>query len=389
MRTTLFAYGFRPNFLLVGFAGLCLMPLWILVYLGHLPLSGPLPPSLWHGHEMLYGLVGAAIAGFLLTAVPSWTGHKGFAGWPLVVMSMLWVGARVLLASPDRSAVLAGAALDLAFLPFLAALIAPPLLREKNRNTPLLAVIAVLWLCNLAFYQAIAAGNMPGASRTLLLTVDAVLVLVTVIGGRIVPAFTRTALRPHGHADVVRSAPMLSVLAIAAMVLVAVSDLAAPDTAVAGGIAAIAGGVQALRLLQWGTARTLRQPIVWVLHAAYAWLPVGLALKAAALLAGMQAAQYWLHALTVGAFSTMIMAVMTRAALGHTGRPIVAHRLTTVSYGLLLLAAIARVFGATIFGLQFDLAIMLAAIFWTAAFALFLVIYLPILSGPRADGRPG
>jgi len=389
MRISLFAYGFRPNFLLVGFAGVCLVPWWTLVYLGHVPLSGPLPPPLWHAHEMLYGLVGAAIAGFLLTSVPSWTGRKGFAGWPLASMSMLWLGARILLASPDRSFVLAGAVLDLAFLPFLVALIAPALLREKNRNTPLLAVVAALWLCNVAFYQAIAVGNVPRASGTLLLTIDAVLVLITVIGGRIVPAFTRTALRPQGREGVVRSAPPLTVLAIGAMVLVAASDVVAPGSALAGGIAAIAAGVQAVRLLQWGTARTLRQPIVWVLHAAYAWLPVGLALKAAALLGEIPAAQYWLHALTVGAFSTMIMAVMTRAALGHTGRPIIAHGLTTLSYILLLLAAITRVFGATTFGLRFDLAIMLAAAFWTGAFALFLVIYLPILCGPRADGRPG
>jgi len=389
MRTSLFAYGFRPNFLLAGFAGLCLVPLWILIYLGKLPFSGPLPPSLWHAHEMLFGLVGAAIAGFLLTSVPSWTGRKGFAGWPLVIMSMLWVGARVLLASPNRSVVAAGAALDLAFLPFLAALIAPALVRERNRNTPLLAVVAILWLCNLAFYQAIATGHAPRASRTLLVTIDAVLVLVTVIGGRIVPSFTRTALRPHGQEGVVRSAPILTVLAIAGMILVLLSDLAVPETALAGGIAAVAAGVQAVRLLQWGTVRTLRQPIVWVLHAAYAWLPVGLALKAAALLGNLPVGQYWLHALTVGAFTTMIMAVMTRAALGHTGRPIVAHRLTTVSYILLVLAAITRVFGTTVFGLQFDLAIVLAAVFWTAAFASFLVIYLPILCGPRADGRPG
>jgi uncharacterized protein involved in response to NO len=230
---------------------------------------------------------------------------------------------------------------------------------------------------------------MPRASETLLLTIDAVLVLITVIGGRIVPAFTRTALRPHGQENVVRSAPMLTVLAITSMVIVALSDLVVPNTTLAGGIAAIAAGIQALRLLQWRTARTLRQPIVWVLHAAYAWLPVGLALKAAALLGGLPAAQYWLHALTIGAFSTMILAVMTRAALGHTGRPIIAHPLTTVSYTLLLLAAITRVCGPTMFGLPFNLAIVLAAGLWTGAFALFLLIYLPILCGPRADGRPG
>jgi uncharacterized protein involved in response to NO len=253
----------------------------------------------------------------------------------------------------------------------------------------LLAVIALLWLCNLAFYWAIATGNVPRASRTLLLTIDVVLILITVIGGRLVPAFTRTALRPEGQQTAVRSAPLLTVLAVVSMVCVALSDLAVPGSAMAGGIAAVAAAVQVIRFLQWGTLRTLRQPIVWVLHAAYAWLPVGLALKAAALLGGIPVAQHWLHALTIGAFSTMILAVMTRAALGHTGRPIVAHPLTTVSYVLLLLAAVARVFGPALFGLRFDLAIVSSAVLWTGAFALFLLIYLPILGSPRADGRPG
>lgn len=373
----------------MGLAGLCLVPIWIGIYFHLLPLAGPLPPSLWHAHEMLFGLVSAAIAGFLLTSVPSSTGRKGFAGWPLMVLSAVWLAARVLLLSPERGPAAAGAVVDLGFLPVLIALIAPPLIRENNRNTPLLVVVFFLWLCNLAFFTAVALGHADLASRTLVLTIDAVMVLLTVIGGRIVPSFTRTALRPAGKTHVVRTIPQLGPAAITAMVVVLLGDLWLPGSRFAGIVAAVAAIIQAIRLLQWASHHTLRQPMVWVLHVAYAWIPVALALKAVSVLAGGLAGQYWIHAVTVGAFTTMIMAVMTRSALSHTARPIRAHPLTTASYVLLVLAAITRVFGPTVLGLPFNVAIIGSAVFWTAAFALFMVIHVPILTRPRADGRPG
>jgi len=157
----------------------------------------------------------------------------------------------------------------------------------------------------------------------------------------------------------------------------------------AGVLAAIAAVIQGWRLAQWGTLRTLRQPIVWVLHAAYLWLPVGLGLKAVALLNGAAFSAFWLHALTIGALATMILAVMTRAALGHTGRPLVVHPVTTASYLLLAGAALIRVFGLATLKVSYPLVIAAAALFWTAAFLLFVAVYAPILCGPRVDGKPG
>lgn len=373
----------------MGLGGLCLIPAWIGIYFHLLPLTGPLPPSLWHAHEMLFGLVTAAIAGFLLTSVPSSTGRKGFAGWPLMLLSALWLLARLLLASPERGPALAGAVVDLVFLPVLIALIAPPLIRENNRNTPLLAVVLFLWVCNLVFHAALATGHPDLAKRTLVLTIDAIMVLLTVIGGRLVPSFTRTALRPVGNTHVVRTIPRLGPAAITAMVAVLLGDLWLPGSRFTGIVAALAAAIQAVRLLQWASHHTLRQPMVWVLHIAYAWLPVGLVLKAVSVFTTGLASQYWIHAVTVGAFTTMIMAVMTRWALSHTARPVVPHPLTTASYVLLVLAAITRVFGPTVLGLSFNLAIIGSAVFWTAAFALFMVVHVPILVRPRADGRPG
>jgi uncharacterized protein involved in response to NO len=389
MKTSLFAYGFRPHFLLAGIAGLLLVPLWASSYVFGTPLGTAWPPTLWHAHEMLFGFVASAIAGFLLTAVPSWTGQKGFAGRPLVLLAALWIAARIAIASSDGWPAWLVTALDLAFLPALTLLVARPLLHERNRNTPLLLVLALLWACNVLFHLALARHDPPLASRALLLGIDIVLVLTTVIGGRIIPAFTNASFRQRGVPYTVASRPLLTIVAVASMVLVAVGDAVWPDSAVAGALAGIAALAQAARLLQWGTLRTLRQPIVWVLHLGYAWMPVGLALKAAALLQGPAISAFWLHALTVGTLATLILAVMTRASLGHTGRPLVVDPLVTLSYVLLSAAGVVRVFGLSGLGMNYLAVIAISALCWTAALALFVAIYGPILCSARLDGKPG
>jgi uncharacterized protein involved in response to NO len=389
MKSSLFAYGFRPHFLLAGLAGLLLVPVWALSFVVNTPLGSSWPPMLWHAHEMLFGFIASAIAGFLLTAVPGWTGQKGFAGRPLIILTGIWLAGRLLIATSGLWPPLLVAAVDLAFLPALAVLVARPLLRSRNRNTPLLAVLTLFWLTDVTFQIGLLERNPPLALHALHIGIDIVLVLVTVIGGRIVPTFTSSALRPLGVTDAVQNRTLVTALAVAAMLLVTLIDVFAPDTRLAGVIAGAASVIHALRLLQWATWRTLRQPIVWVLHLSYAWLPVGLALKAVALLSGSVFAAFWLHALTIGALTTMIVAVMTRASLGHTGRPLIVDPLITLAYLLLTGAAAIRVFGLSGFGLSYPAVIVLAALCWTAAFALFMAIYAPILWGPRIDGKPG
>lgn len=389
MKPSILSYGFRPLFLLAGVAAIVLLPLWALSLLAGVPLGTGWPPTLWHAHEMLFGFIASAIAGFLLTAVPSWTGQKGHAGAPLAALACVWLLARVLVATSARWPQWLPAVVDLAFLPLLAALVAVPLVRSRNRNSPLLLVLLLFWACDLAFHLALLRGDPPAARHALILGIDLVLVLVTVIGGRIVPAFTTSALRQAGATAAVASRPWLTGVAVAAMVAVAAGDALRPYGEANGWLAAFAALAQAVRMAQWQAARTLRMPIVWVLHLAYAWLPVGLALKAMALLGGHLAGAFWLHALTVGALSTMIVAVMTRASLGHTGRPLQVHPLTTLGYVLLTAAALVRVFGLATPGLVYAQVIALSALLWTASFALFLCVYAPILWGPRADGKPG
>lgn len=389
MRFALFAYGFRPHFLLAGLAALLLIPAWALNVSYGVSLSSDWPPTLWHAHEMLFGFVASAVAGFLLTAVPSWTGQKGFAGAPLVGLSALWLAARIMIASSANWPRVLTAVVDLAFFPALAALIARPLLRSQNRNTPLLLVLSLLWLTNLVFHVALIRHDAPRALQALLLGIDLMLVLVTVIGGRIVPAFTAAALRPLGLQNSVSVSSPVTIAAVVSMAAVTVGDVFVPDSHLSGALAAVAAVIQAWRFSHWGTLRTLRQPIVWILHAAYLWLPLGLALKAIALLNGAAFSAFWLHALTMGTLATMILAVMTRAALGHTGRPLVVHPVTAASYLLLLGAVLVRVLGLATLGVSYPLVIASAAFLWTAAFLFFVVVYAPILCGPRVDGKPG
>jgi uncharacterized protein involved in response to NO len=384
-----FGYGFRPFFLGASVAALLLVPLWAANFALGLPLATDWPSTLWHAHEMLFGFVCAAVAGFLLTAVPSWTGRRGFAGGPLVLMSGLWLLGRLLIGSSASWPVALVAAVDLAFLPVLGAFIAWPLFRERNRNTRLLLVLAVLWLCNAACHLGLWRGDVELARQALLAGVNVALILVTVIGGRITPSFTATALRRRGIAGTVRAWRGMTAIPVALMVAVTAVDLAMPNGGVAGGVALAAAVAQGVRLAQWQGHRTLRDPIVWILHLAYAWLPVGLALKALALLAGVAAAAYWLHALTIGALATMILGVMTRVSLGHTGRPLQLRPLVVLAYALLAAGALVRVFGAGWAQIGYPAVILASAALWTAAFATFLWVYAPILLAPRIDGKPG
>jgi len=338
---------------------------------------------------MLYGLIVAAVAGFLLTAVPSWTGARGFAGWPLAILTGLWALGRVGVTTSVLWPSALVAALDLAFLPALMGFVVPPLLRAHNRNTPLLAVLAALWVTDIAFYRGVVLGDGAVARHALLIGIDVVLLLVTVIGGRIIPAFTASALKQAGIACPLRTWRVMTPLAVTAMIGVAIVDIWRPGSAAAGGVASVAAAIQVVRLLQWRTLRTLRMPIVWVLHLAYLWLPLGLTLKGLALLGGLAFAAFYLHALTIGAATTLIVAVMTRASLGHTGRPLTVARPTVWAYGLLTAAAVVRVFGPAWLALPYTVTIAIAAAFWTAAFALFLWVYAPILLKPRVDGKPG
>jgi uncharacterized protein involved in response to NO len=381
----IFAYGFRPFFLLAAIHAALVIPFWVALLNGLDLGQPPLPALAWHAHEMLYGFVAAAIAGFLLTAVPSWTGRRGYAGAPLVLLVLAWLAGRVAMSLPLGLSPIWLAVIDLAFLPLLAMTLIPALIRAGNRrNLALIGLLALLFAANLAFHldgAASSAALMPGFT--------VMLFMLTLLGGRMVPVFTSSALKQRGFDIRIRRYQPLDSAVLIAVALVALVEVLMPPGLFAAGAAGIAAILLAAQLCRWQGHRTLREPIVWVLHVAYAWLPVCLAIKSAWLLGVALPASSWQHALGVGAMATMIIAVMSRASLGHTGRELVAPMPIVAAYGLLSAAALARVFGPMLMPLSADRWQLLAAGLWTLAFSLFVIVYAPILWRSRADCRPG
>jgi uncharacterized protein involved in response to NO len=384
-----FAYGFRPFFLLAGIFATLSVVAWLWIYGAGVVPDTRMPPQFWHAHEMIFGFIAAAVGGFLLTAVPSWTGGRGFSGLPLIALTVSWLAGRIAFGLSDTLPVGLLAALELAFLPGVALLIAPTLFRSSNRNTRLLLVLLALWSMDALFLYGIATGGMAASAAALRGALGLVLVLLTVIGGRIVPAFTRNALGQSGRDAVIRSHPLTEKLVVPAMLGYAIADMVAPTATATAWVAAIAAVLQAWRLSGWQGLRTASQPIVWILHVAYLWLPIGLALKAAFLFGGFAWAAHWQHALGVGAAGSMILAVMTRASLGHTGRPLRAHPVTAAAYGLLTAATAVRVFGPSLLPAHYGDIVMAAGTLWSGAFLLYVAIYAPVLLTPRVDDKPG
>jgi uncharacterized protein involved in response to NO len=376
-------------FLGTGLLATVAIPAWVALRAAQVAPWGTVPMSLWHAHEMLFGFAIAAIAGFLSTAVPNWTGTRAASGTPLAVLTLLWLAARLLLAIGPGSTWWLAALVELAVIPVLVALIAPPLLRTRHRNSVLLLALAALWFADAAFMWAIDRGDLALASRTLLASLDLALVMVTIIGGRIIPSFTGNALRLRGIETPMATRAWIETSLPPLMVLNAIVDAVAPGAWLAAAIAAAAAILHAWRLAGWQGWRARREPILWSLHLAYAWLPVGFAMKAASLATAWSAGAFWLHALAAGTIAGMVLAVATRVALGHTGRPLRVSTPVAWAYALLCVSVVARVALPHVGLLDYDDCLVVAAVLWSAAFLIFVGVYAPILVGPRADGKPG
>lgn len=378
--------GFRPFFLLAGVYAALIVPAWLALLVGYgLRMENP---ALWHGHEMLFGVVSAAIAGFLLTSVPVWTGAPAVRSPMLAGLALLWLVARILLGLPTDMGLdavrWAAIALDMCFLPALSLAIGPSLVRARSRrNYGVLLALAVLVAANAATHARWL--GYPSRFDGTLIAAGTVLLLVTIIGGRIVPLFTRSALSRRGlpSADITAHRGLdVATLALTAGLLLADGiGLAGPPLV---GLAGMAAAAHAVRLARWGGMRSCREPIVFILHVGYAWIPLALVLRTLSL-AGVSEASAWLHALTIGAFGTMVLAMMSRVALGHTGRPLVVAPQTVAAYGLITLAALARVSGPALPHALYRPSLMVAGMLWSLAFALFVATYFRILTTPRAD----
>lgn len=381
------SYGFRPFFLAAScFAALTPL-VWLLVYAGALTLPSPLPPPLWHGHEMLFGYAAAVLSGFLLTATPGWSGTAPVRGLPLGALALLWLAGRLASWAGGMAPVVA-AALDLAFLPALAIAIAPALQGAARRNLVFLPLLGAFFLANLAVHLD-ALDILPGLGSVALLgALDLFVLAIALVGGRIVPAFTANALKAKGEPGEVRAFSTIDRLAIAALIALLLADVAGLAR-LAGAIALLAAILHGLRMRGWAGTRTLDEPLLWVLHLGYAWLVAGLAWRALVDLGGFLPATEGLHGLAIGAVGTMTLAVMSRAALGHTGRPLAASRPVTASYLLVGAAALARLAAPLAPGELHLWVLALSAMLWSLAFLAFVIAFAPVLTRPRIDGRPG
>jgi len=389
-RSALWGRGFRPFFLLASVYAFAFLALWLAVLAGWLSPPAWLGPVRWHAHEMLFGFVAAAVAGFLLTSVPVWTGTAPVIGGRLAGLAGLWVAGRVVMALAGLLPPALVALVDLAFFPALVAAIARPVLaagRAHNYGFPV--ILLALFAANAATHLDANQLTLGWAHTALRAAVYLVCLLVTVIGGRIIPAFTAAAFRRAGEPAEVRGIAWLDRLAVPLLLVFFATDLATSGARPAGWAGLLAALVIALRMLGWQTRRTLRDPLLWSLHLGYAWLPVGFACLAAGDLLGGVPSSIGLHALTAGAFGTMVLSVMSRVALGHTGRPLELHRSVVVAYLLVTAGALLRTAGPILLpGLGLSVVIA-SGVLWSAAFAVYLGVYWPILTRPRIDGAPG
>lgn len=374
----LLALGFRPFFLAAGAWALLAMLLWLAMVTGVLALPLSIAPADWHAHEMLFGYAAAAIAGFLLTAVPNWTGRLPVSGAPLAVLALLWLAGRIAMATGAWLGAWPAAVADALFLLALLALVLREVVSGRNwRNLPVAAALAGLGLANMWFHAA-TLGTSLATADALRLGIAVVALLIVLIGGRITPSFTRNWLAKRGPGPLPAAFATLDRLATAASLLALAAWVAAPDAAVTAAALAVAAVLLCLRLMRWQGQRTLAEPLVTVLHVGYLWLPLGLTLLAIAIVwpdAGTGAA---VHGLTTGAIGTMTLAVMTRASLGHSGRPLRAGAGTSAIFVLINLAAAARVL-AWAWPDAYLTLVHCAAFFWSAAFAGFVALYGPLM----------
>jgi len=378
--------GFRPFFFLGALWAIVVVALWVAAMAGTVTLPTLIDPLAWHRHEMLFGYLSAVIAGFLLTAIPNWTGRLPVAGPALAALVSMWVAARLAMLFSAWTGATVALLLDVGFLLVLASLCAREVFIARNRNVPVVGAVLLLALAS-GVDHAEALGVIATDGLGWRAGFALVLLLITLIGGRIIPSFTTNWLKKQGQSRLPGQPPAFDAIVIGATALALCCWIFAIGPGLTGPLLIAAGMLQLARLSRWGGLRTIADPLVFVLHLSYAWLPLGLILLGMSLLVPTQPASSALHALAAGAMASMTLAVMTRATLGHTGRELRAGVGTTAIYLLVTAGAALRV-AAPWLPFDYLLLIQIAGAFWGGAFLLFLAMYGPKLLGPRPDGRP-
>jgi uncharacterized protein involved in response to NO len=377
----LLSYGFRPFFFLGAlYAGLAVLA-WLPIFHGELQLRTAFGAIDWHVHEMLYGYLPAVVTGFLLTAIPNWTGRLPIQGTPLLVLVVLWLAGRVAVTLSAEIGWLAAAVIDAGFLALLIAAIGREIVAGKNwRNLRVVAVIALLLAGNIAFhFESHFSGSADYGIR---IGIAAMVLLISVIGGRVVPSFTRNWLVRENPGRLPAPMARFDVVVIAVSAIALALWVAQPSGKLSAAALAVGGLLQMARLARWAGDRTFSDRLVLVLHVGYAFVPLGFLLSSAVAL-DLVAVGAGIHAWTVGAAGTMTLAVMTRASLGHTGDALVASAVTQAIYAAVVIAALARI-GAALFPIWNEPLLHLTVLAWCAAFFGFAASYGPSLLGKKS-----
>lgn len=358
---TLLAYPFRLFFLFCGIYPVLVVLAWVAFLFGGWPLPLGWAPLQWHSHEMLYGFVTAAIAGFVLTAMSNWTSARPLQGRPLLALALLWLAGRAVMWMAGWLPGWFVAAVDLGLL------FAGNLLMHIGFVTGQTALLQL--------------GQVHG--------LDVITALIVISAGRITPAFTGNWLRKEGGAPgQVNTRPWLEYASLGSVIALLMTGWLQASDPVIGVTAIFAAATNGLRLAGWAGWRTRRKPLLWILHFAYFWVVLSLLLRGAAALGADIAPTLWQHALGLGGIATLILGVMTRVAAGHTGRPLKLLRFGILIYLAIISATMLRLLAATAL-LDYRLGVTLAALSWVLAFGLFTGLYGPVLASPRVDGRPG
>lgn len=374
--------GFRPFFLGGAFWAVVALALWLWSLTGQIEIPTTFDALAWHRHEMLFGFVGAVIAGFLLTAIPNWTGRLPIAGKPLATLFGLWLGGRLAMLFSSSLGPAIAATIDVGFYLVLAAVAAREVFEANNRNVPIVGLVLLFGIANGLDHLA-AAGAFVDPALPWQLAVALVTLMISLIGGRIIPSFTRNWLAKAGVTQGLPGQPgRFDIFAIGLTALGLLAWITGPSGWLPGTLLGVAAAVQATRLSRWKGWKAARDPLVLVLHVGYIWVPIGLALLAVSQVSPSVVQSAAVHALTAGAMGTMILAVMSRASLGHTGRELRAGPATSVMYLLVTLGAVLRV-AASLGAVAYQLGMEVAASFWIGSFVLFIFNYGPILFEPR------
>ncbi|MDX5337253.1 MAG: NnrS family protein [Marinobacter sp.] len=377
----LFSYPFRIFFLSMTVLAIVAIPLWVLEVTGTVRLPLAMPGLFWHQHEMLFGFLSAAIAGFLLTAVCVWTQTERTHGSLLVGLWGVWLAGRLLLAFGGNLPEWLVQGVNLAFLPLVMIDAGWRVWKARQkRQVMILVVLGLLWLMQIGFVTRL---DMSFSYGALIMA----MALISIIGGRITPAFSAGWLRQRGgNAEAVKMIPALDMAAVFSMILLMASLITGWQTVTAM-LAVVAAVLMLVRLANWKGWLVRSEPLLWILHLSILWVPVALLLLAGSLLAGWPS-NAWTHAAGTGAVGCLILGVIARVSLGHTGRPLILPKGMVLAFVAVQLAAVIRVITA------FDVipwhpGIGTSTALWVIAYTIFLVRYTGVLASPRADGREG